>query len=87
MWKGLTWDHPRGFNALDAASRDTNVPGSGTIAWDVQPLEGFESAPIADLCARYDLVVLDQAFRSNIRVVRFEHENRLNSSKITPLRS
>lgn len=59
MWKGLTWDHPRGFNALDAASRDSSVPGSGAIAWDVQPLEGFESAPIADLCARYDLVVLD----------------------------
>ncbi|WP_244598304.1 carbohydrate ABC transporter substrate-binding protein [Pseudohoeflea suaedae] len=59
MWKGLTWDHPRGFNALDAASRDTSVPGSGKIAWDVQPLEGFESAPIADLCARFDLVVLD----------------------------
>ena len=59
MWKGLTWDHPRGFNALDAASRDANVPGSGLISWDVQPLEGFESAPIAVLCARYDLVVLD----------------------------
>ena len=59
MWKGLTWDHPRGFNALDAASRDANVPGSSLISWHVQPLEGFESAPIADLCARYDLVVLD----------------------------
>ncbi|WP_420410293.1 carbohydrate ABC transporter substrate-binding protein [Hoeflea sp.] len=59
MWKGLTWDHPRGFNALDAASRDTDVAGHGLVAWDVQPLEGFESAPIAELCARYDLVVLD----------------------------
>src|SRR5690606_321641 len=29
------------------------------IQWDKQPLEGFESHPIADLCARYDLVVLD----------------------------
>ena len=29
------------------------------IAWDKQPLEGFESHPIADLCSRYDLVVLD----------------------------
>ncbi|MFN3226611.1 MAG: carbohydrate ABC transporter substrate-binding protein [Hyphomicrobiales bacterium] len=51
---GLTWDHPRGFNALDKAGRD-----SGIITWDKQSLEGFESAPIADLCARYDLVVLD----------------------------
>jgi multiple sugar transport system substrate-binding protein len=59
MWKGLTWDHPRGFNALDAASRDPDVPGHGRVSWDVQPLEGFESAPIAELCSRYDLVVLD----------------------------
>ncbi|MBZ6141418.1 extracellular solute-binding protein [Streptomyces olivaceus] len=51
-YAGLTWDHPRGYDAL-AASAD------GLIHWDVQPLEGFESHPIDDLCARYDLVVLD----------------------------
>lgn len=51
---GLTWDHPRGFNALDKAGQD-----SGLIHWDKQSLEGFESAPIGDLCERYDLVVLD----------------------------
>ena len=50
-YRGLTWDHPRGFNALAAAT--------GPVDWEVQPLEGFESAPIADLCAAYDLVVLD----------------------------
>lgn len=53
-FKGLTWDHPRGFNALDRAGRQDAI-----IQWDRQPLEGFESAPIADLCASYDLVVLD----------------------------
>lgn len=51
---GLTWDHPRGYNALAAAARDGDV-----LQWDKQPLEGFESAPIAKLCADYDLVVLD----------------------------
>ncbi|MFU8865435.1 MAG: carbohydrate ABC transporter substrate-binding protein [Rhodobacterales bacterium] len=50
-YRGLTWDHPRGYNALAAAG--------GPVDWEVQPLEGFESAPIADLCAAYDLVVLD----------------------------
>lgn len=50
-FRGLTWDHPRGRHALEAAG--------GPVIWDAQPLEGFESAPIADLCARYDLVVLD----------------------------
>lgn len=54
-YRGLTWDHPRGYNALAAAASDAAVD----ISWDKQPLEGFESHPIADLCARYDLVVLD----------------------------
>lgn len=58
--KALTWDHPRGYNALAAASRREEVIASGLdIQWEKQPLEGFESHPIADLCARYDLVVLD----------------------------
>ncbi|MCA0872783.1 extracellular solute-binding protein [Seohaeicola saemankumensis] len=50
-FRGLTWDHPRGYNALAAAK--------GPVEWEVQPLEGFESAPIAELCERYDLVVMD----------------------------
>jgi len=29
------------------------------LEWDRQPLEGFESYPVADICERYDLVVLD----------------------------
>jgi len=58
-WRGLTWDHPRGFNALDQAARAASAQGTVSIAWETQPLEGFESAPIADLCSRYDLVVLD----------------------------
>lgn len=59
-YKALTWDHPRGYNALAAASAGLDPRRDGlSIAWDRQPLEGFESHPIADLCARYDLVVLD----------------------------
>ena len=58
--KALTWDHPRGYNALAAAAAGLDPARDGlSIAWDKQPLEGFESHPIADLCARYDLVVLD----------------------------
>ncbi len=59
-YKALTWDHPRGYNALAAAAARLDPARDGlSIAWDKQPLEGFESHPIADLCARYDLVVLD----------------------------
>ncbi|MFI8946541.1 carbohydrate ABC transporter substrate-binding protein [Streptomyces sp. NPDC053750] len=51
-YAGLTWDHPRGHDALAASAGDL-------VHWDVQPLEGFESHPVDELCARYDLVVLD----------------------------
>lgn len=58
-YKGLTWDHPRGRHALEAAARDV-APGHGlAIDWDVHPLEGFESSPIEALAERYDLIVLD----------------------------
>lgn len=57
---GLTWDHPRGYDALAEAARRVNAGRAAPlITWDKQPLEGFESAPITDLTARYDLVVLD----------------------------
>ena len=59
-FRGLTWDHPRGYDALAEAARRVNAGRSAPlITWDRQPLEGFESAPITDLTARYDLVVLD----------------------------
>ena len=58
-YRGLTWDHPRGFNALQAAASEIAPKQGLDLTWDKQPLEGFESHPIADLCARYDLVVLD----------------------------
>ena len=51
---GLTWDHPRGRQALERSA------ASGTlIEWHVHPLEGFESSPIDELAARYDVIVLD----------------------------
>ncbi|CAM4037028.1 hypothetical protein [Bordetella tumulicola] len=53
-WRGLTWDHPRGYAALQAAADQT-----GLIDWHIHSLEGFESAPIAQLCEQYDLIVLD----------------------------
>jgi multiple sugar transport system substrate-binding protein len=57
-YRGLTWDHPRGREALRAAAAEIAAPGL-SIEWDVHSLEGFESAPIAELAERYDLIVLD----------------------------
>lgn len=57
-YRGLTWDHPRGVDALRAALAEPSAPPCD-ITWEVQPLEGFESAPIARNAAAYDLLVLD----------------------------
>ncbi|WP_394551755.1 hypothetical protein ACDF64_12880 [Agromyces sp. MMS24-JH15] len=59
-YRGLTWDHPRGRVALEqAAATATDASGDPLIAWDVHPLEGFESTPIDGLAERYDVIVLD----------------------------
>ena len=54
-----TWDHPRGFAALAATAEHAAAEGRPVVAWSKQPLEGFESDPIADLAARFNLLVLD----------------------------
>lgn len=59
-YRGLTWNHPRGTEALrHTAALFSRGSHGDTLVWDSQPLEGFESHPIAELCERYDLVVLD----------------------------
>jgi multiple sugar transport system substrate-binding protein len=54
-FRGLTWDHPRGRDALVAAAEASDLD----LVWDVHPLSGFESTPIEEIAADYDLVVLD----------------------------
>ncbi len=59
-FRGLTWDHPRGTAALRrAAARFSAEPHDSTLGWDSHSLEDFESRPVAELCERYHLVVLD----------------------------
>ncbi|GAA3084669.1 multiple sugar transport system substrate-binding protein [Kribbella aluminosa] len=54
-YRGLTWDHPRGRDALVQASVQRGID----LVWDVHPLSGFESTPISELAERYDVIVLD----------------------------
>ncbi len=55
---GLTWDHPRGYVALEKAAAQARAQGL-SLHWKRQPLEGFESHPIEALAREYDLIVLD----------------------------
>ena len=59
-FEGLTWDHPRGYDALAETARRVNARrAQPLIRWNKQPLEGFESAPIGSLAESNDLLVMD----------------------------
>ena len=58
--KGMTWSDPRGYDPVVAAARDfaSRHPGV-VISWDKRSLQGFETTPLDELAASYDLMVID----------------------------
>lgn len=54
--RGLSWDHPRGYWALEEVARSAGAP---TVLWERQPLEGFEDGPDEEQASNYDLIVVD----------------------------
>lgn len=57
--RGMTWDHPRGVDPLVACSRIWRERTGVEIVWERRSLQDFESYPVAELAARYDLIVVD----------------------------
>ena len=60
--RGITWDDPRGWGPLEQVSRAFAGTPAGrevSVDWDIQPLKGFESAPLPELASRYDLINMD----------------------------
>lgn len=57
--KGITWDHPRAYNCLVAASNAYEAKTGVSVTWEKRSLQAFADAPIRDLAKRYDLIVLD----------------------------
>ncbi len=57
--KGMTWDHPRGYDPVVAAS-DVYLARTGVeISWDRRSLQAFADEPISGLAEGYDFIVLD----------------------------
>lgn len=58
--KGMTWSDPRGYDPVVAAAKafGKTYPGV-TIVWDKRSLQGFETTPVDELAAHYDLMVID----------------------------
>jgi multiple sugar transport system substrate-binding protein len=54
--RGLTWDHPRAYQPLQAFA--AHCPAAA-VSWDRQSLAAFEAKPIAELARSYDLMIID----------------------------
>ncbi len=57
--KGMTWDHPRAYDCLLAATRQYAARTGTTIEWEKRSLQAFADVPIDHLAKAYDLIVLD----------------------------
>ena len=57
--KGMTWNHPRGYDPMVACSVLWKEKTGATITWEKRSLQDFESFPVEELARAYDLIVID----------------------------
>jgi multiple sugar transport system substrate-binding protein len=57
--RGITWEHPRGYDCLVAASAAYREQTGVTVDWRFRSLQSFADQPLAELTAEYDLLVID----------------------------
>ncbi|MDG4881641.1 extracellular solute-binding protein [Mesorhizobium sp. WSM4884] len=57
--KGMTWNHPRGYDPMVACSRLWQEKTGVSIEWEKRSLQDFESFPVEELARAYDLIVID----------------------------
>ncbi|BCB18951.1 extracellular solute-binding protein [Bosea sp. ANAM02] len=57
--RGMTWDHPRGYDPMVACSALYQERNGVEIVWEKRSLQDFESFPVEELARRYDLIVID----------------------------
>lgn len=57
--KGMTWNHPRGYDPMVACSALWKEKTGVSIEWEKRSLQDFESFPVEELARAYDLIVID----------------------------
>jgi multiple sugar transport system substrate-binding protein len=60
--KGITWNHPRGYQPLKAAARVWAAEKKVDVQWDIRTLKEFGDRPIESLTDAYDLVIIDHPY-------------------------
>jgi multiple sugar transport system substrate-binding protein len=57
--RGMTWEHPRGYDCMVASSAEYERLTGIRIDWERRSLQAFADAPLDDLAAQFDLLVID----------------------------
>lgn len=57
--RGITWDHPRGYQPLAASVAPYRDIAGVEVEWDKRSLKDFGDVPIDSLAGRYDLLIID----------------------------
>ncbi|TDW92297.1 extracellular solute-binding protein [Kribbella sp. VKM Ac-2566] len=57
--RGMTWEHPRGYDCQVAAAKEYARRTGVDVQWEYRSLQAFADEPIAGLAVRYDLLVID----------------------------
>ena len=58
--KGMSWDHPRGFDPMVATSEEYSKKNPHIkIEWEKRPLQAFADRPIELMAHDYDMIVID----------------------------
>jgi multiple sugar transport system substrate-binding protein len=60
--KGITWDHPRGYQPLRAAAACWQEQSGMALQWDVRTLKEFGDLPVEKLVDLYDLIIIDHPY-------------------------
>jgi multiple sugar transport system substrate-binding protein len=58
--RGMTWDHPRGYDPMVATARayEADHPGI-SIRWEKRSLQAFADRPVEVMAREFDLMVID----------------------------
>ncbi len=57
--KGMTWDHPRGYQPLEASLSIAREKFGIEVTWERRSLKDFGDAPIDVIAQEYDLLIID----------------------------
>ena len=60
LLKGMSWDHPRGYDPMVASAKAFNeIYPEVKIIWEKRPLQAFADRPIEKMAFDFDLMVID----------------------------